>query len=194
MSKLGYFDQSYHIPLIIRDPRSEADATRGQQIHGFSENVDLMPTMLDWLGIDIPSQCDGFSLLTALRSGEMPSGWREEVFWECDFRNVRDDSMEKHLGITLHQCNLSVMRDHDYKYVHFGALPPLFFDLQQDPGEFVNQAENPQYQTLMLEYAQKILSLKMNHAERGLTEIMLGKGGAVTRRASPRKFQGVSVD
>jgi arylsulfatase A-like enzyme len=188
MSKHGYFDQSYHIPLIIRDPRSEADASRGKQIHGFSENVDLMPTMLDWLGIDIPSQCDGFSLLPALRSGEMPTGWRQEVFWECDFRNVRDDSMEKHLGITLHQCNLSVIRDHDYKYVHFAALPPLFFDLRQDPGEFVNQAENPQYQPLVREYAQKMLSLKMNHAERGLTEIMLGKGGAVTRRTPPRKL------
>jgi arylsulfatase A-like enzyme len=188
MFKQGYFDQSYHIPLIIRDPRSTADASRGQQIHGFSENVDLMPTMLDWLGIDIPSQCDGFSLLPALRSGEMPAGWREAAFWECDFRNVRDDSLEKHLGITLHQCNLSVIRDHNYKYVHFGALPPLFFDLQQDPGEFINQAENPQYQPLVIEYAQKMLSLKMNHAERGLTEIMLGEGGAVTRRAAPRQL------
>lgn len=188
MSKLGYFDQSYHIPLIIRDPRSEADVSRGQQIHGFSENVDLMPTMLDWLGIDIPSQCDGFSLLPALHSGDMPTGWRQEVFWECDFRNVRDDSLEKHLGITLHQCNLSVIRNHHYKYIHFGALPPLFFDLQQDPGEFVNQAENPQFQSLVLEYAQKMLSLKMNHAERGLTEIMLGEGGAVTRRAPLREL------
>ena len=188
MSKLGYFDQSYHIPLIIRDPRSEADASRGQQIHGFSENVDVMPTLLDWLGIDIPSQCDGFSLLPALRSGEMPSGWRQKVFWECDFRDVRNDSLEKHFGITLHQCNLSVIRDHHYKYVHFGALPPLFFDLQQDPGEFVNQAQNPEYQSLVLEYAQKMLSLKMNHAERGLSETMLGEGGAVTRRAPLRNL------
>ncbi|MCP4300431.1 MAG: sulfatase-like hydrolase/transferase [Gammaproteobacteria bacterium] len=76
MSKQGYFDQSYRIPLIIRDPRSEADAGRGQQIRGFSENVDVMPTMLDWLNIDIPSQCDGFSLLPALHNGAMPSGWR----------------------------------------------------------------------------------------------------------------------
>ena len=187
-SKLGYFDQSYHIPLIVRDPRAQADVSRGQQVVDFTENVDLMPTMLDWLGLDIPSQCDGFSLLPMLRSGKMPHGWREEVFWECDFRNVRDDSLERHLGLTLHQCSLSVLRDHDFKYVHFGAMPPLFFDLRQDPGEFVNQAESPEYQGLVLEYAQKLLSLKMNHAERGLTEIMLGEGGAVTRRGSTRKL------
>jgi hypothetical protein len=28
----------------------------------------------------------------------------------------------------------------------------------------------------------------MNHAERGLTEIMLGEGGAVTRRGPTRKL------
>ena len=188
MSKLGYFDQSYHIPLIIRDPRPESDASRGRVIEDFTENVDLVPTLLDWLGLEIPSQCDGFSLLPALRSGAMPGGWREHAFWECDFRDVRDDSLERHLGLTLHQCNLSVLRDHEFKYVHFGALPPLFFDLREDPGEFVNRAEDPAYQGRVLDYAQAMLSLKMNHAERGLTEIMLGEGGAVTRRAPLRQL------
>jgi arylsulfatase A-like enzyme len=188
MSKLGFFDQSYHIPLIIRDPREQADASRGKQIVEFTENVDVMPTMLDWLGLDIPSQCDGFSLLPTLNNGAAPSGWREEVHWEYDFRNVRDDHIEKQLGLTLHQCGLSVIRDHRYKYVHFSALPPLFYDLQQDPGEFTNQAENPDYRQLVLEYAQKMLSWKMNHADRGLTETVLGKGGAITRRAPLREL------
>lgn len=188
MSKLGYFDQSYHIPLIIRDPRPEADASRGGQIDGFSESVDLMPTMLDWLGIDIPSQCDGFSLLPAIENAQMPTGWREEVHWEFDFRDVRDDSLERHLGLTLHQCSLAVIRDRCYKYVHFSALPPLLFDLQSDPHEFVNQARNPDYGSVVLEYAQKMLSWKMNHTDRGLTETMLGEGGAITRRAPLRKL------
>jgi arylsulfatase A-like enzyme len=190
--KQGFFDQSYHIPLIIRDPRQQADATRGSQVTGFSESVDLMPTMLDWLGLDVPSQCDGFSLLPAIRDGVMPDGWREEAHWECDFRNVRDDKVEQHLGITMHQCGLSVIRDHRYKYVHFAGLPPLFYDLQQDPGEFVNQAENPEYQARVLEYAQKMLTWKINHADRALTETMLGEGGAVTRRAPLRRLSGTS--
>jgi hypothetical protein len=62
----------------------------------------------------------------------------------------------------------------------------LFYDLQLDPGEFVNQAENPEYQARVLEYAQKMLTWKINHADRGLTETMLGEGGAVTRRAPLR--------
>ena len=188
MSKLGFFEQSYHIPLIVRDPRAEAAATRGTQIEEFTESVDIMPTMLDWLGLEVPSQCDGFSLLPALVGGSLPRGWRDAAFWEYDFRNVRDDAIERHLGITLHQCGVSVLRDRQYKYVHFGALPPLFYDLREDPREFVNRAGDPAYRERMLEYAQKMLSLKMNHTDRGLSEIMLGEGGAVTRRAAPRRI------
>ena len=62
-AKYAYFDQSFHIPLIVRDPRAQADAARGRQVEAFSENVDVMPTILDCLGLDIPAQCDGESLL-----------------------------------------------------------------------------------------------------------------------------------
>jgi arylsulfatase A-like enzyme len=182
-SKLGYFDQSYHIPLIIRDPRVSADASRGKQIEAFTENVDIMPTMLDWLGQDIPSQCDGHSLLPILQSGLEPKSWRKQVHWEYDFRSVEDDSVERYLGLTAHQCSLSVIRDKRYKYVHFTALPPLFFDLQEDPGEFINLADRAEYQSLVLEYAQKMLSWRMNHTDRGLTETCLSDNGPVTRRS-----------
>ncbi len=182
-NKLGYFDASYHVPLIIRDPRQSADASRGQTIDAFSENIDVMPTLLDSLGLEIPAQCDGFSLMPIINSGQVPAGWRKEVHWEFDFRSVIDDSVEKHFGITAHQCNLAVIRDERYKYVHFAAQPPLFFDLQLDPGEHVNQADNPKYQRLVLEYAQKMLSWRMNHLNRGLTETFLSEEGPVTRRS-----------
>ncbi len=61
--KQVYFDPSFHIPLILRDPRRAADAGRGRQIEAFSEAVDLMPTILDWLELPAPRQCDGRSLL-----------------------------------------------------------------------------------------------------------------------------------
>ncbi len=46
IGKCGYFDGSYHIPLIVRDPRRQADAARGAVVSSFTENVDIMPTML----------------------------------------------------------------------------------------------------------------------------------------------------
>jgi arylsulfatase A-like enzyme len=76
-----------------------------------------------------------------------------------------------------------VIRDHQYKYVHFTALPPLLFDLQQDPQEFVNLADDPDYHSLLLEYAQKMLSWRMKHTDRGLTETLLTAQGPVTSRS-----------
>jgi len=182
IGKMGYFDASYHIPLIIRDP--EATSTRGQQIEAFTENVDIMPTMLEWLNLDIPHQCDGKSLVSTLRTGTTPDYWRDAAHWEFDFRDVEEgETLEQSLGLTQHQCSLNVLRDNRYKYVHFTNLPPLFFDLEKDPNEFVNQANNPDYLPLVLEYAQKMLSWRMNHDEQTLTHLALTDNGVVSRPA-----------
>ncbi|MFT7220265.1 MAG: arylsulfatase A-like enzyme, partial [Candidatus Azotimanducaceae bacterium] len=110
IGKMGYFDASYRIPMIVRDP--DAKATRGKQIQAFTENVDVMPTMLDWLGFDIPHQCDGRSLMPILKNGGTPANWRDAVHYEFDFRDVAQGTeLENALNITLHQCTLNVIRD-----------------------------------------------------------------------------------
>jgi len=184
VGKMGYFDASYHIPLIIVDPDARADKTRGNRLSAFTENIDIMPTMLDWLDIDVPVQCDGHSLINTIRQGDFPVFWRKEAHWEFDFRDVpKGESMENELDLTHHQCTLNVIRDHQYKYVHFTDLPPLFFDLEKDPDEMVNQANNPDYLPLVLAYSQKMLSWRMNHDEQTLTHLALTDDGVISRPA-----------
>lgn len=186
LGKCGYFDASYHIPLIVRDPRVSADSSRGLIVEDFTENVDIMPTMLDALGIDTPVQCDGFSLAPFLQNRRAPFNWRTEAHWEYDFRDPADDSVEKNLDLTLHQCTMNVVRGRRYKYVHFTKLPPLFFDLENDPGEFNDLSRDPAHLPLVLDYAQKLLSWRMNHDEQTLTHIALTNEGPVERRAARR--------
>jgi arylsulfatase A-like enzyme len=182
LGKMGYFDASYHIPLIIRDP--DAQATRGLVSAAFTENIDIMPTMLDWLNLETPHQCDGKSLLPIVHSGNTPNGWRDAAHWEYDFRDVVEgEEFENRHGLTQHQCTLNVIRDECYKYVHFTNLPPLFFDLEKDPGELNNVAGDPAYLSLVLEYAQKMLSWRMNHDEQILTHMALTDDGVVARPA-----------
>lgn len=180
-----YFDESYHIPLIVRDPRKTADAGRGRKVDAFSENVDIMPTILDWIGLDTPRQCDGVSLAPWLR-GETPAGWRDAAHWEFDFRDLVNQSAEQAMGLVSDECNLAVIRDDKYKYVHFAAQPPLFFDLERDPDQLVNRAEDPDYAPLVLRYAQKMLSWRMQHDERTLTHLHIDKG--VFERADARRM------
>jgi len=183
LGKCGYFDASYRIPLIVRDPRHPQ--AHGQAIAAFSENVDIMPSMLEALGLDVPVQCDGRSLAPFLEDKGAPANWRSEAHWEYDFRDPTDDSAEKRLDLTLHQCTLNVVRGRRYKYVHFTKLPPLFFDLATDPDEFDNRAEDKACLPLVLEHAQKLLSWRMNHDEQTLTHIALTDQGPVAR-AAPR--------
>jgi arylsulfatase A-like enzyme len=184
-AKYGYFDQAFHIPLIVRDPSTAADAGRGRTVDAFTENVDVMPTILEWLGCEPPVQCDGLSLGPFCR-GETPADWRQEAHWEYDFRDVAGQHPEQALGLTSDQCALVVIRGKRYKYVHCTALPPLFFDLEQDPGEFRNLAQDPAAQPLVLDYAQKLLSWRMNHDERVLANQLLTAEGVVVRKG-PRR-------
>ena len=176
--KSGYFDQAYHIPLIIRDPRRTADGTRGTQVDAFTEAVDLMPTILDWLGLDIPQQCDGRSLLPFLE-GDKPGDWRDAVHWEFDFRDIEHEVWETSLRIPSDQCGLAVLRDRRYKYVHFTALPPLLFDLARDPGETRNLAADSVHAPVALEFAQRMLSWRMEHAEHVLSRMHITENGVI---------------
>jgi arylsulfatase A-like enzyme len=175
-----YFDQAFHLPLVIRDPRREADAMRGRQVEAFTEAVDIMPTILDWLGQSVPRACDGRSLLELLHGGA-PQNWRDAVFFEHDFRTVKAQKAETALGLASDECNYAVVRDKCYKYVHFAALPPLLFDLAEDPHETNNLAGHPEMAATVLRYAQKMLSWRLTHAERTLTNMQLTADGVFSR-------------
>ena len=182
LGKIGYFDDTFHIPLIVRDPSREADATRGQIVSRFTETVDILPTILEWIGNERPRACDGRSLLPILR-GAPPADWRTEVHYEFDFRPYYDGAANPPpFGLSIDQCSLAVVRDEKYKYVHFAALPPLFFDLEEDPGQFRNRAEDPALAPVMLDYAQRMLSWRLHHAERTLTGYSATPRGLISRR------------
>jgi arylsulfatase A-like enzyme len=184
LGKSGYFDQSYSVPLIVRDPRPEADRTRGASVAAFTEHVDIMPTLLEFIGGPCPPQCDGRSLVELIQFGAAP-GWRAQAHWEYDFRDASFDAVEKALGLTLHQCNLAVVRDERFKYVHFAGLEPLLFDLSADAGEFINLAARPDYAATTLRYAQMLLSWRQAHEDQTLTHRMATARGMIERE-SPR--------
>ena len=171
--KAGFFDQSYHVPFVVRVP----GAAPGQRIAEFTEHVDLMPTLLDWLGIEQPRQCDGRSLLP-FAMGRLPTQWRDAAHWEFDFR---DAGAERALGLHMEQCTLNVLRDAAAKYVHFAALPPLLFDYRNDPHELVDVAESTAHQRMRADYAHRLLSWRMQHTDKTLSHIRVRREGMEVR-------------
>jgi len=162
--KAGFFDQSYHIPMIVRDP----DGVKQGRVDAFTEHVDVMPTILEWLDLDVPRQCDGRGLQSFLRGRATPGDWRTEAHWEYDFR---DSGFEDALGLTLETCALNVVRGLDTKYVHFAELPPLLFDLRNDPGELVDLSQDEREQVRMTDYSRRLLSWRMRHTDKTLSHL-----------------------
>ena len=139
-----------------------------------------MPTVLDWLGLDIPRQCDGRSLLPLLH-GRAVGDWRREVHWEFDFRGLGAADSETALEVPMDACSLAVIRDERFKYVHFAALPPLFFDLAADPHCFNDLSRDPASAPAMLAYAQKMLSWRIISNARDLTGMHVSSKGLHVR-------------
>ena len=176
LGKGGYFDQSYHIPLIVRDPDAR---NTGRSVENFTEAVDIAPTIITLMGGEVPVWLDGHSLVPFLQ-GQKPKAWRDCAHWEFDFRSIEKGTAERHFGLRPQQCNLTVIRSDQFKYVHFGGgLPPLLFDLRDDPSELVNCADDPAYQAVRLEYAERLLAWRAEHLDQSLALVELTERGTI---------------
>jgi arylsulfatase A-like enzyme len=175
--KAGYWDQSYSIPLVVADPRSEANSTRGSILRDYTESVDVMPTILSWLGCEVPNQVDGRSLLSWIHTGSRPDKWRSEAHFEWDFRHPVMRMAEAYLKIPSAHCVLNVVRSDRYKLVQFGAdssvLPPLFFDLEADPAQLNDVSHSPEHLDARLECTESLLQWRMRNDERTLVNHFL---------------------
>jgi arylsulfatase A-like enzyme len=174
LGKSGFFPQAFHVPLIIRVPAGP----RGRVVGAFTEHVDLMPTLLEAVGLPILRQCDGRSLGSFL-NGEEPSSWRRAAHYEHDFRDVAGRGYETALGLGSDDCQIAARLDGDHLHVHFAALPPLLFDLARDPFCQRNIASDPGSTATMLAQAQAMLSWRMQANERRLTGCALTADGVV---------------
>jgi arylsulfatase A-like enzyme len=175
LEKLGYWDESYHVPLIVVDPRPEADAGRGRVVQAVTESVDILPTICEALGADVPLQADGWSIAPFLRGEAVPEHWRDTAHFEWAFSDPVNRMAEEAFGVPMSHCTLAVSRGPRVKYVQFAAdsalLAPLLFDLDADPQQVHNLlAEGgPDAPGLAWEGAQELLHWHMRTAERTLS-------------------------
>jgi arylsulfatase A-like enzyme len=125
----GLYDPTLHVPLIIRYP---GKLPAGKRVKGYNLHQDLMPTLMELIGIDAGITFDGESLLPLVR-GERPSHASEFYLTECTW-------MRKH-GWRTPQWKLIVSLEPDFH----GKPPVELYDLIADPLELTNVAEqNPE--------------------------------------------------
>lgn len=133
-----FHEQSVKVPLILYDPRPEADGTRGTTCDALVEQIDLAPTFLEVAGGDPAGHIlEGRSLLPWVR-GETPD-WRDFVISEYDYCLT---PMRQTLGLSNPDARLFMVFDGRFKMIHAeGGFRPMLFDLQNDPDEFNDLAK-----------------------------------------------------
>ncbi|MEZ5183327.1 MAG: sulfatase-like hydrolase/transferase [Acidimicrobiales bacterium] len=187
VEKLGWWDESYFIPLIVVDPRPEADATRGRAVDAFTESVDVLPTLCTWIGAEVPVEVDGRALQPFLHDDGAPDDWRTEAHIQWDFRDPVDHVPEDLLGVTMEQCSIDVLRAADHKYVHVGDGTCLYFDLVADPHQLVDRAGDPAYLAAVAAARGRLLSWRMRHDDRTLTGHRVTEEHGLVVRRDPRR-------
>jgi arylsulfatase A-like enzyme len=139
-----FYDEVVRIPLIVVDPDPRADSTRGTVDTRFVEGIDVVPTILDALGLPPAAhRIEGRSLLPAIR-GVRDGDWRDAVFSELDygFRRAR-----RTLGRGVDECRAFMVRTAAWKYVHWEGFRPQLFDLEADPREQTDLGADPRRAT-----------------------------------------------
>jgi arylsulfatase A-like enzyme/cytochrome c-type biogenesis protein CcmH/NrfG len=122
----GFFiyNATMHVPLIIRLPENPAARVVADPV----SLVDLMPTVLGAVGLEIPSQVQGRSLLPQLR------GERDH-----DDQAGHDRVLYGETYLPRLHFNWSELRgSENAKYQFIDAPRPELYDLAKDPGEVHN--------------------------------------------------------
>lgn len=148
------FGEQIDIPLIVKFPGNWAAGTR---VDALAEQVDVVPTILDVLGLEVPAEVQGNSMLGAPLAGEFGPVGMAMAHLSLDGRRTA-----------------ALMTDR-WKLIR--RLPSLrqtwgleLYDLFEDPGEQVDlSSERP----ILLGYLRYLLE----QFERGRTEILTAGQG-----------------
>ncbi|MCL5278841.1 MAG: sulfatase [Planctomycetes bacterium] len=136
-SKSTPYEESVHIPFLLRYPRLVQGGRRTRALFG---SVDVMPTLLDLCGVAIPTGVQGHSLAEVVAGKEggalpdsvylmnMGTGWPDRPRWVGLWRGVRTERW-------VYARWWHNQDEHE----------PLLFDRQNDPYEMNNLAGNPKF-------------------------------------------------
>jgi arylsulfatase A-like enzyme len=135
IDKRQFYEESVRIPMLVRCPSL---FNGGIVVENMVQNVDIAPTIMDYLGVEKAPQMVGYSFIPLLK-GEK-TDWRERIFyeyyWEHEFPQTP----------TMH----GVRTDH-YKYIRYHGIWDTneFYDLQEDPAETKNLIASPKHQEII---------------------------------------------
>lgn len=134
----AFYDEVMRVPLVMHWPNGLGGEAR--RVGGLVEKLDAMPTMLGLCGSTPPAAMQGLDLSPRLRSSEQAD-------------NIRDDVFAYHTG------GRAMLRSESLKYMRYeDTRTEALFDLEHDPGELHNVANDPAYADRLRACRERLLS------------------------------------
>jgi arylsulfatase A-like enzyme len=143
--KMEMYEQAIRIPMIIHTPDADTGVIDDPVSH-----LDIMPTLMDMIGLEIPSDLDGISLADAVKSG---------------------DSLPDRFIFSQYSGNPTVgdirraVVTRKYKYIYDPNDIPELYDLENDPLEMHNLAADGNYRPILRELHEKCKSWGEQHKD-----------------------------
>jgi len=166
------YEESIHMPLVIRYPKEIPAGTRNSDI---IENVDFSALFADYAGIQYPATMQGHSFRENLK-GNTPSDWRKYGYYRY-WQHQAD--RPGHFGIRGKRYKLAFFYGNGLKKnEHKDSEAPTqywdFFDLQEDPNELRNAYNDLKYQDIIKKMKKEIINQRelLRDTDEGNNEIL----------------------
>ncbi len=132
------YEESVGVPMLLAGP----DVPEGKIVETPVSLADVFPTILDGVGVDVPDNLPGRSLF--------------------DTATAEDDN-ERIVFSEYHGAAATsgafMLRDGRYKYIHYVGFEPELYDLDSDPEEMNNLADNPEFSEILAKYEKHLRNM-----------------------------------
>ncbi|WP_281612981.1 sulfatase-like hydrolase/transferase [Flammeovirga sp. SubArs3] len=137
--KHNMYDAAIKVPFIVSYPKALPQGTRNETLVSL---VDVMPTVAELIGADVPEEVQGVSLVSTSKNGKTIKN--RTVFAEYRAGDYKAFPKQKDLPSRM-------MRKGNMKYIYTHGVIDQLYDVEKDPNERENLALNPAYQSLLEE-------------------------------------------
>jgi len=143
------YEPVLHVPLLVKFPHQKFG---GRRVSEMVQSVDLLPTICDVLGLDIPPGIDGHSLMGVIEGEAAPPqmAMASRILWNAVRTNQADGWSH------TERETLQAVRSPDWKLIHTASTDRNeLYHLAVDPGEQHDLADSENEFLTLLERARR---------------------------------------
>lgn len=138
--KSSMYEGSVSVPMILAGP----NVPEGKIVSTNVSLVDCFPTIVEAVGAEL-----------APEDADLPG----DSMWRLAQEQDRARTVFSEYHAVYSPGGEYMLRDERYKFVYYVDSPPLLFDLEEDPDELRNLAENPGYADVLASCERKLRSI-----------------------------------